>query len=212
LVGESLRDSIVNRKSIRRYKKRQIPLDRIELALEAATSAPSAHNAQPWRFVVITSKEAKHSLAVAMAEGFKEDLKKGGCPTEQCENIVRNSITRFSEAPALIIPCLAMKDMNLYNDERQEYEYVMGVQSVSAAISNFLLYAHFDGLGACWYCAPLFCKSIVRKELNIPDDVEPQALITLGYPDKEFSKPPRKSLKEVIHVEKWRNRKGENDD
>jgi nitroreductase len=60
-------------------------------------------------------------------------------------------------------------------------------------------------MGACWHCAPIFCKSNVRKALKIPDNVEPQALITLGFPDEAPNIPERKSLSEIVHLNEWGN-------
>jgi coenzyme F420-0:L-glutamate ligase/coenzyme F420-1:gamma-L-glutamate ligase len=45
--------------------------------------------------------------------------------------------------------------------------------------------AHALGLGACWMCAPLFCQRTVREVLSLPDDYEPQGVVTLGYPAEE---------------------------
>jgi coenzyme F420-0:L-glutamate ligase/coenzyme F420-1:gamma-L-glutamate ligase len=47
---------------------------------------------------------------------------------------------------------------------------------------NLLLAAHEAGLGACWMCAPLFCPDVVGSALDLPEDWQPQALVTLGYP------------------------------
>jgi len=67
-----------------------------------------------------------------------------------------------------------------------------------------LLAAYGEGLGSCWFCAPLFCQDVVRKVLEIPQNVDPQALITLGYPADEPNPPPRKALEEIVHQDRWR--------
>ncbi|MCP8315808.1 MAG: nitroreductase family protein [archaeon] len=97
-----------------------------------------------------------------------------------------------------------MKDMDKYKDDkRKNAEYLMAVQSVSAAIQNLLLATHAKGLGACWRCAPLFCMEAVREVLKIPNDFDPQALIEIGYPLEQPQMPPRKLLKSVICYNKW---------
>jgi coenzyme F420-0:L-glutamate ligase/coenzyme F420-1:gamma-L-glutamate ligase len=75
-----------------------------------------------------------------------------------------------------------MADMDRYPDKRQRAEHLMAVQSTAMAVQNLLLAATADGLGACWMCAPLFCPDVVRAALALPDDWEPQALVTLGGP------------------------------
>jgi len=97
--------------------------------------------------------------------------------------------------------------MDKYSDiRRQEYEHIMAVQSLAAAIQNMLLMAHSEGLGACWFCAPLFCQDVVRKVLRIPDDVEPMALITLGYPSERPKSPFRKPIEEIAYKNYWGER------
>jgi len=195
---------IETRRTIRKFKQRKIPKDTLLKLIKAAIFAPSAHNAQPWHFIIITDDKKKEKLAVSMGEKFREDLLADGFSKEEIEERVKASIKRMVSAPVLIIACLTMRDMDKYPDEkRQKAEYVMAVQSVAAAIQNLLLAAHIEGLGACWRCAPLFAKDIVRKVLNIPEDVEPQALIEVGYPDEKPSPPPRKPIEEVLHWEGW---------
>jgi len=195
---------IETRRTIRKFKGEKIPKETLLNLIRAAIWAPSAHNAQPWRFIIIRDKKVKERLAVSMGEKFREDLLANGFSKEEIEEKVETSVKRMVSAPVLIIACLTMRDMDKYPDEkRQKAEYVMAVQSVAAAIQNLLLAAHIEGLGACWRCAPLFAKDIVRKVLNIPEDVEPQALIEVGYPDEKPSPPPRKPIEEVLHWEGW---------
>lgn len=200
-------DAILTRRSIRKYRADRVPAKLVRKILEAATWAPSAHNAQPWRLVVLEDAEAKRKLAVATAEEYELDLKGNGVSAKKREEIVRLSIERFASAPVLITVCLTMRDMDCYPDEeRQKAEYKMTVQSVAAAVQNILLAAHAEGLGACWFCAPLFCQDVVRRVLKIPNDVEPQALVTLGYPSEKPSPPPRKRIEEVAYENYWGER------
>jgi F420 biosynthesis protein FbiB-like protein len=193
-----------NRRSIREYTPRKFSDKVLDPILEAATLAPSAHNAQPWRFIVVKENGLKLKLARAMAAHWKKDLAKNEVSAKECESMVIASVERFSKAPAVVVPCLTMAEMHKYPDKRrQRIEFLMGVQSVAAAIENMLLAIHAMGLGACWFCAPLFCPKTVRKVLKIPSDVEPQALITLGYPAYQPKTPPRKPLKEIVHLNGW---------
>jgi nitroreductase len=82
-----------------------------------------------------------------------------------------------------------MEEMDVYPDEqRNQAEWIMAVQSVALACQNLLLAAHYYGLGACWMCAPLFAPQLVRHVLQLSPTWQPQALITLGYPAEEKSK------------------------
>jgi coenzyme F420-0:L-glutamate ligase/coenzyme F420-1:gamma-L-glutamate ligase len=193
-----------NRRSIREYTPKNVSKKVLDAILKAATWAPSAHNAQPWRFVVIRDSVLKLKLAEAMASRWKRDLAKNGVSEKDRESLAKASVERFSSAPIVIVSCLTTMEMNHYPDKRrQRIEFTMAVQSVAAAIENMLIAAHAMGLGACWFCAPLFCSETVRKVLRLPPDVEPQALITLGYPADRPLPPLRKPLKEIVHLNGW---------
>jgi len=199
-----LMDVVRQRRSIRKYTEQTVPVETIRKILEAGTWAPSAHNAQPWQFIVLTEEDSKCDLADAMAEVWLKELEKDGLPKIMREASVRNSADRFSNAPVLILACLSLEDMDAYPDEkRKTNERDLAVQSLGAAIQNLLLVAHDEGLGTCWYCAPIFCKEAVRDTLKIPSEVEPQALITLGYPAEQPNPPVRKPLEYVVSGEEW---------
>lgn len=185
----NLLELIHSRRSIRRYTAEPVPAATIEQLLEAAVWAPSAHNRQPWRFVVITSDPTKRRLAAAMGEQLRRDLVADGRPPEFIERDAGRSYARLTSAPALILLSLTMADMDAYPDERRaRNEGIMAAQSTAMAGQNLLLAAHALGLGACWVCAPLFCPEVVRETIDLPADWQPQGLITLGYPAEEKQK------------------------
>jgi len=189
------------RRTVRVFEKREVPLDLLLRALEAATWAPSAHNSQPWRFIVIGKGETRKRLIEAMSRRFLEDLLKDGVPKDEAELIVSNSTERFMKAPLLVLFCLAKSDLETYPDEkRSKAEWIMGIQSVASAIENFLLALHALGLAGCWRCAPLFCQEEVKGVLELPEDYEPQAIIEVGYPAEKPEMPSRKPLSEVLRL------------
>ncbi|MGQ0600852.1 MAG: nitroreductase family protein [Anaerolineales bacterium] len=187
------------RRSIRRYTEQPVSLELVEHVLEVARWAPSAHNRQPWRFVVLTEAQAKMTLAEAMAARLRADRLADGDRIEAVDADAARSQTRISAAPVVLVLCLTLAEMDRYPDERRaRAEYLMAVQSVAMAAQNLLLAAHEAGLGACWMCAPLFCPDVVRAALDLPDDWEPQALITLGYPASEGKPASRKALNDIV--------------
>ncbi len=193
--------AIRNRRSIRKYAPKQISKEDIKELLEIAGWAPSAHNAQPWRFIILEEPDLKTELSESMAKAWDADLIKDG---EKIDNSKRKAnVERFTNAPSLILACLTMESMNKFKDaKRQKYERDLAMQSLGAALQNLLLMADAKGLGACWFSAPSFCKETVRKILKIPKDVEPQALIAVGYPAEE-SVSSRKNLGDFCFVNTW---------
>lgn len=200
VVTDALRD----RRSVRKYTLQPVSKEIIRELLDAAKWAPSAHNAQPWRFIALVETISKRNLAEAMATAWRVDMIKAGVPSESCEASIRASADRFTNAPALIIACLTMQDMVVYGDDSlQKCERDLALQSLSAAIQNILLAAAAKNLGTCWYCAPVFCKEAVKKALAIPEEVEPQALITVGYPNEKPVAPARKPLYTYSYLGYW---------
>lgn len=184
-----------DRRSVRDYGPEPVPPELVNRLLEAALLAPSAHNRQPWRFAVVSTAEAKERLALAMGRLFERDLSLYGLAPREIESRLRASIERLAGAPCLVVACLTMADMPVYDDERRsQAERVMAVQSVAAALQNFLLAAQALGLGACWRCDPLYCPETVVEALDLPGDWEPQAIVTLGYPGKRAERKGREKL------------------
>lgn len=174
---------LLSRRSIRRYRPDPVPREMIETVLTAAIWSPSAHNRQPWRFAVVQSGEQKEALAKAMGARLRRDSAADGVPAAVIEADAARSYQRITAAPVVIALCLSMVDMDVYPDTKRAHnEYVMAVQSVAMAGQNLLLAVEEAGLGACWMCAPLFCPDVVRDTLRLPDDWQPQALLTMGYP------------------------------
>lgn len=195
---EKLVDLIKARRSVRRFKPQVPDSQIIDRLIECATSAPNAHNAQPWRFYILEDRSRRMMLLQKMKERFAQDLKKDKINGNEIYRRTTNSMEAFSQAPVLILVCLDMTDMSSYSDDqRAEAERVMGIQSVASAINNLLLAAFAHGIAGCWYCAPLFCHGLIRESLSLPQSHEPQALITLGYPYTHPGKPPRKHLDEI---------------
>lgn len=190
-----------NRRTVRVFEDRDVPLSLVTKALEAATWAPSAHNSQPWRFIVIGKGEVRRRLVEAMSKKFMSDLLNDRLPPDEAESIILSSAERFMKAPVLVLFCLAKEDLEKYPDERRsKAEWIMGVQSVAAAIQNFLLALHALGLAGCWRCAPLFAQEEVKEILKLPEDHEPQAIVEIGYPAEKPEMPMRKLLSQVLKL------------
>ena len=175
-----------SRRAIRRYTDEPVPPELLNLLLETAVWSPSAHNRQPWRFVVLEAPASKEKLARAMGQRLRADRTADGDPPDAVERDVARSFARITGAGALIVVCLSLADMDSYPDgRRSQAERTMAVQSVAMAAQTVWLTAHAAGLGACWLCAPLFVPELVAQTLALPLDWEPQGVLTLGWPAEE---------------------------
>jgi F420 biosynthesis protein FbiB-like protein len=187
------------RRSVRRYLDREVPHAVIEAALEAARWAPSPHNSQPWRFAILRTQASRQKLATALGERWRADLAADGMPKEQIDQLIGRSRERIGGAPLVLILSLTWEDLDVYPDEqRQAAERLMAAQSLGAVAQNVMLTAHSFGVASCWMCAPLFCPDVVREALELPPQVVPQALLTLGYPAVVQPVRERRPLSELV--------------
>ncbi|MDR0492762.1 MAG: nitroreductase family protein [Nitrososphaerota archaeon] len=197
-----LHDVIRQRRSIRRYQSKPVPTEVVQRILEMVSWAPSAHNSQPWRFIVLEDSKVKRDLAEQMADAWATDASKDNQLVDA--KMHSEQVERFAGAPVLILASLTMENLRKFVDvSRQSIERDLAVESLGAGIQNLLLAAHAIGLGACWYCAPAFCKQLVQKTLKIPKHVEPHAFIILGYPEEQPPAPHRKKITEYCFIDTW---------
>ena len=147
---------------------------------------------------MITDTAVETQLADAMAQDFERDLRRDNLPPEKIQAQLKRSRERITSAPAAILLCLDMSEMDSYPDEkRNRAEYMMAVQSTAAAGMQLLLAAHAEGLGGVWACWPLFAQDTIRKTLNLADTWEPQGIFFIGYSEVIPDARERKSIDDI---------------
>ena len=184
----TLHDFLRSRRSVRRFKPDPIPNAVIERILTTATYAPSAHNLQPWRFVLIKNPDIKPRLAKTLTDKMRLDMQAEGVAELEIDKRVTNSLRRMDEAPIIIMLCRDVTDVRVNTPE----ENIMNIQSTALAGLQLLLAAHAEGLGGNWICWPLYAAKETREALDLPETWEPQAMIIVGYSNEQ---PKQKSLK-----------------
>ncbi len=198
-IRVSIEQAIRGRRSVRRYRPDPVPDEDVSAVLDAARWAPSPHNAEPWRFVVLADRESRVRLAEAMGERWRADLAGDSVAPETIEAEVRSSFRRITGAPVAIVVCLTREGLDEYPDSaRQQAELLMAAHSVGAAVQNMMLAAYDRGLSTGWMCAPLFCPDVVIAALGLPSDWIAQGLITLGYPAKSPDAAARGPLEKLV--------------
>ncbi len=187
------------RRSVRAYDGRPVPRALLEEVLEAACWAPSPHGRQPWRFVVLTRDAPKRQLADAMGAEWERQLALDGQPPAAVAARLAASRQRIVDAPALVLACLYLGDLDRYPDEeRGRAEEIMAIQSLGAALQTLLLAAFARGLDGGWMCAPLFCQRTARAALDLDNALVPHALLTIGYAARDPHRRPRRPLDELV--------------
>lgn len=170
-----LYEGLLTRRSIRKYnpEKRLEKKEILEL-IRAASYAPSAHNKQPWHFLVLEDREVLKSLrAVQPWTSFAKD------------------------AACVIVVCADEEETFHREKEGWNYAQIDG----ALAAQNLLLACHAKGLGACFCGAapmPMVVNNL-REKFNMPETMLPVAIVTIGYPE-ETPKVPADRLNEAkIH-------------
>ncbi|TXT64406.1 MAG: Coenzyme F420:L-glutamate ligase [Promethearchaeota archaeon] len=182
------------------FLQKEVPKKIIKNCIEMSRWAPSAHNSQPWRYLILEKDSMREQLIDEMNKKLECDLSKEGKSKTYIKRKIEKTRSQFLESPFLILLCLDTLALEEYSDEeRNNNEYLLGLQGVSAAATYLLLSFEILGLSACWYCAPLFAKDIVKKVIRLPKHLDPMAFFTVGYGIESNVKTPfRKGVKDII--------------
>jgi len=194
MLTDSAHDFLRSRRSIRRFKPDPIPDSMLERILTTATHAPSAHNLQPWRFVILKDPTVKPRLAKALTDKMRLDMQAEGALETEIEKRVASSLRRIDEAPVIIILCRDVTDVRINTPE----ETIMNIQSTALAGLQLLLAAHAEGLGGNWICWPLYATHETQVVLGLPESWEPQAMIVIGYANDVVNDKALKPLTELV--------------
>ncbi len=169
--------AIFSRRSIRAYdSSKRATEGQITDLLDAAMHAPSAMNRQPWEFIAVTDP--------ARLAGIMEIH-------PYCESL--------ADAGAAIIVCGDL-DSQLKCPDGGYCQF-----DCSAAAQNILLRAKEIGLDTCWCgIAPDGERiSAFSKFFGLPKNIEPMALIIVGYGAETPEPDPGRFRREKIHFQTW---------
>lgn len=194
MTSTDLHNFLRTRRSIRRFKTTPVPAPVIERILETAAYAPSAHNLQPWRFVMVVNTRKRERLGTALTNKMVRDMTATGIPQSEIGARAKRSLQRLYQAPVIILLC---RDVTAVRGEEPEEE-IMAIQSVAAAGLQLLLAAHAEGLGGNWICWPLYAKENAREALELPEAWEPQAMFFLGYAEGALREKAIKPIDEIV--------------
>ena len=165
-------DVIRQRRSIRNYDpNRPVEPEVMQRILEAGRIAPSATNAQPWTFVVVSSPEGLSRVRSAYSASW------------------------FQDAPAV----LAVVGRRSDAWTRQSDGYNALETDLTIALDHMILAAAAEGVGTCWIGA--YQPDALKSALELKDGEEVFSITPLGYPRQDAELPPRRgrrSLDEIV--------------
>jgi nitroreductase len=160
-------NAIKGRRSVRSFTDQAVDKEVLEQLIEAAVWAPSGGNGQTWRYVVITDPIMMKKIKM-VSPGLL-----GG-------------------PPAVIIIAQDLAEAKHKGGEMGE-ELITKMDSAIAS-QNIMLAAHAKGLGTCVIAS--FHAKAVGKMVQLPENIQPQLLVSVGHPAMD-PPPPDRKLKEV---------------
>ncbi|GGO18481.1 coenzyme F420:L-glutamate ligase [Microbispora rosea subsp. aerata] len=185
-------DVVFARRTIREFSDAEVDPAAVRRAVAAAVAAPAPHHTTPWRFVLLETPRARTELLDAMRDAWIQDLRSDGFSEESIARRVRRGDV-LRNAPYLAVPCLVMDGSHTYRDERRNAaEREMFVVATGAGVQNFLVQLAVQGLGSAWVSSTMFCRDVVRKVLDLPENWDPMGAVAIGHPAAPpKDRPPR---------------------
>jgi nitroreductase len=188
IINDTLQ-TIQNRRSIRTFTDRPVFDEQITALLQAANEAPSAHNQQSWRFIVLRNQK-KHALANLVTAKSSEFEKPASA-------LLRMAARSIMSAPVVIAVAntgdLIEHGTELFRINKgmaKDFFRTMEIQSSAAAVENLLLAATSLGLSTVWLGILFLIKDDVLQFLGEPKG-EFMAVIPVGYPAKSGTGPQK---------------------
>lgn len=151
-MGSEAIENILSRRSIRRYNTSPVEAAAVETMLKAAMSAPSAHNQQPWAFVVINDRKILDSIPEF--HPYSKMLYQASAAIVVCGDL--------RQLPA---PYFWQQDCAAATQNILLAANALGIGSVWLGV-----FPHED------------LVTSMQELLGIPGDIKPFSIISLGYP------------------------------
>jgi nitroreductase len=160
-------DQIRERRSIRKYRDQAVEKEKVDLLVEAALRSFSSRDIKPWRFVVVDEKDLLEKLGSAKPHG---------------SSFLKN-------APLAIVVCADTAASDVWVED-------------TAIASAFIHLAARDlGLGSCWiqirkrdHSPSKTAGAYVKEVLHIPDNLDIESILAIGYPDEKKSGHAKQTL------------------
>ena len=191
---EAFYADVDRRRTVREFSDRPVPMDVIETALKAASTAPSGANLQPWHFVVVTGAETKKKIRVA-AEVEEREFYEHRASAEWLEALAplgTDSNKPFLETAPCLIAIFLQKFGTLPDGRKVKHYYP--VESTGIASGILITALHHAGLATLTHTpSPM---RFLNEILDRPKSERPFLLLVAGYPadDAEVPDIERKPL------------------
>lgn len=185
--ARALRDRLKQRRTCRDFTDEPVPRTVIEAAIEAAGTAPSGANHQPWHFAVISSAKVKRAIREA-AEAEERAFYAGKASEEWLAALAplgTDEDKPFLETAPWLIVVFAQRKGGIAEDGKTQNYYV--TESVGIACGLLLATLHEAGLATLTHTpSPM---GFLRELCGRPDWEKPVMVVVAGHPAKDATVP-----------------------
>jgi nitroreductase len=178
-----------------------IPDEEVERLIWAATRASSAHNSQPWEFLVLRDEQVRTRFGELIQAAAQKADPLPPQPASRSDRLidagVRHLFSALGHAPVIILVCGA----DIYPPAAPDKRFLYS--AMYSAAQNLLVAARALGLGATPTWLHTLAEPAIRDLLAIPDDITIGVTIPVGLPARSFSPIVRKPVADVVHRDRW---------
>lgn len=183
-------EAINTRRSTRKYKADEVPMELLEQVIEAGRMAPSGGNSQSTHFIVVTDRKVLDELILLVRKSFKKMKVRPGMYKSLVNSIVQSKAGRYIfdyNAPVLIITA-------------NKVDYGNNIADCACALENMMIAANELDLGSCWINQLRWLnedKKVTKflENIGLEKDEKVYGALALGFPDTKDGLPVRKPLK-----------------
>ena len=191
---------IARRRTVREFSDRPVPRDIIETALQAAGTAPSGANLQPWHFAVVSGPETKKKIREA-AEAEEREFYEHRASDEwldALEPLGTDEHKPFLETAPYLIAVFLQKYGELPDGRKVKHYYP--TESTGLATGILITALHRAGLATLTHTpSPM---KFLNEILGRPKAERPFLLLVVGYPAKD-ARVPDIERKELNAFSSW---------
>ncbi len=204
-----LQEAMTTQRAIRRLLPDQVDDEVLKRCLSLAIKAPTGGNLQGWQWIVVRDAKVKAALGRQNKLAWNVYGRVGQMVSARLARADRDKQRRmiaavdhqaehWDEIPVIIVACI--KGMSwpvpwIYRSSRYG--------SIYPAVQNLLLAARAEGLGAALTTLPLWNRVAARRILGLPWNVEPVAVVPMGWPRGTYGPTTRAPIEAITHLDRY---------
>jgi nitroreductase len=195
--GPAFFDVVLRQRACRDFAPDPVPDEDVARMLEAAVHAPSAENAQPWVFVVVRDVDRRRRIAELtrrLWDGGAGDHSRPRLAAGLFAEVDGAIRSGFGGAPLLVV---------VAGDGRDPTTRATLGASVFPAVQNLLLAANALGYGSALTTLPTVAAAELRDLVQLPEGLEPMAVVPIGLPARPLGRPRRLSPAAKTYLDRY---------